>query len=80
MPQANEKRKLLCPECEKEVELTANEEGEWEGKCPACRIDVGLLVERDRYNRAMDSFRKRREEETAPQNDKEKKRKKLFGA
>lgn len=45
--------KRLCPECEAEVSLTIDPEtGDREGRCPKCKLDVGAVVNRLRYEQA----------------------------
>ena len=56
--------KRLCPECDSEVTLTLDEEtGDREGRCPKCKIDVGAILNRDRYEKARERMRKEEEEE-----------------
>lgn len=53
-----EQKKVICPECETEVTLT-----DGEGECSKCGLDVGEVLERDRYERALQKVRERREKE-----------------
>jgi predicted amidophosphoribosyltransferase len=67
-------KKVLCPECDKEVDLSQNE-----GICQGCGLDVALVIEKDRYERALEKIRSRREQESnPPKDDKDKKRRRLF--
>ena len=50
-------KKVMCPECDKEVDLEAGEE------CSNCGINVAVILERDRYERALERLRERRSAE-----------------
>jgi hypothetical protein len=45
-------RKVLCPECETETTVS-RVEGEDEGKCEKCGLDVGRILTKRRYDRAL---------------------------
>lgn len=46
--------KRMCPECEKEVTLKVDPEtGDREGRCANCKLDVGAVVNRLRYGKAI---------------------------
>lgn len=51
-------KNVLCPECGKDVKIVQDEEGEWTGRCanPDCRIDVGAVVTRARYAKALKKY------------------------
>ena len=52
-PAPTNKRKVLCPECDKEVEITRDaESGDDEGICGECGLNVGRILTRRRYDRA----------------------------
>lgn len=67
MPEA---KKVICPECDKEVDLSQND-----GVCQNCNLDVGQIVETDRHQRALQKYRERRESEDPNKKDEKKKRK-----
>lgn len=46
------KRKILCPECETEVEIIRDEDGDDQGVCGNCGLNVGKILTRRRYDRA----------------------------
>ena len=50
----DKERKILCPECETEVTITRDEDGDDVGRCPneECKLDVGAILTRRRYARA----------------------------
>lgn len=56
MPEAKSKessnRKVLCPECETEVTVS-RVEGEDEGRCEKCGLDVGRILTKRRYDKAL---------------------------
>lgn len=53
MPEkAADKTKAVCPECDTEVTIT-KEEGELTGKCDKCGLDVGRVLTKRRYDRAV---------------------------
>jgi hypothetical protein len=54
------KVKLICPECDKEVELV-----DGEGVCD-CGLDVGWVVEKRRRDRAVKKLAEREEAEVHP--------------
>lgn len=56
MPEA---KKVLCPECETEVNLS-----EHEGVCQKCGLDVGQIVEKDRYDTALQKYREKKAKES----------------
>lgn len=49
---AQDKSKAICPECDTEVTIT-KEEGELTGKCEKCGLDVGRVLTKRRYDRAV---------------------------
>jgi len=51
-PKSNE-RTVLCPECDTETVLTRNEDGEDEGRCPGCNLNVGRIFTKRRYDKAL---------------------------
>lgn len=59
------KVKLICPECDKEVELV-----DGEGVCGNCNLDVGWVVEKRRRDRAIRKMDEREEGETRPKTKK----------
>ena len=48
---------VLCPECDEEVNT------EEEDECSNCGLNVKLVLDKDRYERALQRLRERREEE-----------------
>lgn len=72
MPES-ESKKVLCPECDTEVDLSQND-----GECQKCGLDVALIIEKDRYDRALQKLRERREKESNPKGDKKQRRARLF--
>jgi endogenous inhibitor of DNA gyrase (YacG/DUF329 family) len=52
------KRKVICPECEKDVEIV-----DGEGECPNCGLDVGWVLEKHRRDKAVAKLAAREEEE-----------------
>ena len=55
------KRKVVCPECDKEVELVNGE-----GSCAACGLDVGWVLEKRRRDKAIEKLKQREEAELNP--------------
>ena len=59
------KRKMLCPDCETEVEITRDSEtGDDEGVCPnpECRLNLGRIITRRRYDNASSKIGKAEED------------------
>lgn len=52
-------KKVMCPECDKEVTLK-----DGEGTC-VCGLDVGWVLERRRRDRALEKLKSREEKESA---------------
>lgn len=53
---AKEKPKELktqCPECENDVTLTTDEDGDYEGTCENCGLNVGRVLTKRRYDKAV---------------------------
>lgn len=72
MPKEGEKKTVKCPECEADCELVWNEEeNRWEGRCGNCKLNVGRVYEHERYVAASENLRRKREE-GAKKNRKEK--------
>jgi len=71
MPDSEAPKKVLCAECDSEVDLSKNE-----GVCPKCGLDMAAIMERRRYDKALRRIEKREEEESQPPKPK---RKKPFG-
>jgi hypothetical protein len=58
-PTGNKSKKIvMCPECDAEVEIDEVDE------CPKCGLNVQRVIDKDRYDRALENLRKRREEES----------------
>ena len=51
MPGETEKKKVVCPECDAEVEYSRDAE------CPKCGLAVGAIYERHRANQALEKLR-----------------------
>ncbi len=51
------KKIILCPECDYEVII------EEEDECSECGLNVKLVIDKDRYERALQTLRERREAE-----------------
>ena len=67
------KRKTLCPECGTEVEVTRDDEGDDQGRCPKCKLDVGRILTRRRYRNAeekLDAQEKAEREKSEKKNKK----------
>lgn len=64
---------ILCPECETEVDLDTVDE------CPKCGLNVQSVVDHDRHDRALETLRKRRENEKPPEQGKGKGKKSGWG-
>ena len=57
----------LCPECEKDVELTIDSAtGDREGRCSNCGLDVGAALNRHRASKALKKLEKEEEERDKP--------------
>ena len=52
------KRLVVCPECDSEVDLEQTE------VCQKCDLNVERVYQKDRYDRALERLRKKREEES----------------
>lgn len=57
--------KVICPECEKEVELS-----DGEGVCGNCGLDVGWVMEKRRRDKAVKKLEEREEKESPTKNKK----------
>ena len=55
------KKSVLCPECDKDVELVNGE-----GTCGNCGLDVGWVYEKRRRDKALDKVKEREEQEQQP--------------
>lgn len=53
--------KLWCPECDKGVEVSAEEP-----KCPTCHLNLHAIYERDRHEQALKKLQAKREKEAKP--------------
>jgi len=60
VPETKKKKKkiILCPECDTEVDIDTEDE------CSECGLNVKMVIEKDRYERALQTLRDRREAET----------------
>jgi len=69
-PKNKKKKKniVLCPECDEEVDVDEEDE------CSSCGLNVKLVMDKDRYERALQRLRERREAENP-----DKKKKKTSG-
>lgn len=65
MATKEQKRKTLCPECETEVEIVRTEDGGEEGMCDNCGLNVGQVLTKDRYDRALAKLRENQAKEKA---------------
>ena len=67
MPEKSNKRKVVCPECDQaDVEITRDSDGDDEGTCPNCGLNVGRVLTKRRYDRALDKVKRDEEEGTKP--------------
>lgn len=57
MPEPPAKKMVICPECDTEVDINETDD------CPKCGLNVQRVIDKDRYDRALERLRKRREEE-----------------
>jgi len=67
-PKDKKKKKkniVLCPECDEEVDVDEEDE------CSSCGLNVKIVMDKDRYDRALQRLRERREAENP---DKKKKK------
>ena len=62
-PQKPKTRKVLCPECDTEVERKVTESGDFEGNCDNCGLDVGNIYTKRRYRNADRKIDEREQEE-----------------
>lgn len=66
MPEKSNKRKVICPECDQaDVEIT-REEGDDEGTCPNCGLNVGRVLTKNRYDKALGKLREEEEKAKKP--------------
>lgn len=49
--------KLWCPECDKEIEVSAEQP-----KCPTCQLNLHAIYERDRHEQALEKLKAKRKE------------------
>lgn len=65
-PAAPVTKKVLCPECDTETEITISKQA-IKGDCGNCGIDVGAVLTRRRYEKALQRQREREEAEENPE-------------
>lgn len=72
-------KKVLCPECETEVEITTDDDGDYEGTCPndECKLNVGRILTKRRYDAAVKKMDQAEADAADPKN--KNKNKKPFG-
>lgn len=65
-----DKKKVVCPACNTETELTFDEELDLTGRCGECGINLGAIFNRDRHEQALNKLREGREPNTPPRKKK----------
>ena len=56
-------RTVQCPECETDVKIVRDDDGDDNGRCANCGLDVGRVLTRYRLDRAISKVREGEEEE-----------------
>lgn len=63
-PQPIQQKMVQCPECDGDVPIDERDD------CPQCGLNVQKILDKDRYDRAYDRLKKKREEEEGKPNKK----------
>lgn len=65
-------KKVLCPECETEVEIVTDDDGDFEGICPndECKLNLGRILTKRRYDRAVKKMDEAEQQAADPKNKK----------
>lgn len=58
---ADKELKTQCPECDADVTVKVDEEGDYEGTCPNCHLNVGRVLTKRRYEKAAARLTEREE-------------------
>ena len=54
MPAPSNTRKVVCPECDQvDVVITRDDEGDDNGTCQNCGLNVGRVLTKNRYDKAL---------------------------
>jgi ssDNA-binding Zn-finger/Zn-ribbon topoisomerase 1 len=65
MAEKSNKRKVVCPECDQaDVEIVRDDEGDDNGVCVNCGLNVGRVLTKNRYDKALAKVRTGEEEES----------------